>query len=64
MSFTGRCYDNSRMESFFATLKKEKIYQINTKELSMSAVKSSSSDILKFTIIEKEFIQQTKDFHH
>jgi transposase InsO family protein len=40
MSFTGRCYDNSRMESFFATLKKEKLYQINTKELSISAVKS------------------------
>ena len=27
MSGTGRCYDNARMESFFATLKKEKLYQ-------------------------------------
>ena len=25
MSGTGRCYDSARMESFFATLKKEKI---------------------------------------
>ena len=28
LSGTGRCYDNARMESFFATLKKEKLYQI------------------------------------
>ena len=31
MSGTGRCYDNARMESFFATLKKEKLYQMNTR---------------------------------
>ena len=30
LSGTGRCYDNARMESFFATLKKEKLYQIPT----------------------------------
>ena len=30
MSGTGRCYDNARMESFFATLKKEKLYRIKT----------------------------------
>lgn len=40
MSGTGRCYDNARMESFFATLKKEKPYRINTKKLSMEQVKS------------------------
>ena len=28
LSSTGRCYDNARMESFFATLKKEKVYNI------------------------------------
>ena len=28
LSGTGHCFDNARMESFFATLKKEKIYQI------------------------------------
>ena len=28
MSGTGRCYDNARMESFFATLKKEKLLGI------------------------------------
>ena len=28
LSGTGHCYDNARMESFFATLKKEKLYQI------------------------------------
>ena len=26
MSDVGKCYDNARMESFFATLKKEKLY--------------------------------------
>ena len=40
MSGTGRCYDNARMESFFATLKKEKLYKIKTEQLPMSVVKS------------------------
>lgn len=40
MSCTGRCYDNARMESFFATLKKEKLYKIKTEKLSMETVKS------------------------
>lgn len=40
MSGTGRCYDNARMESFFATLKKEKLYRMNTKLLLMEQVKS------------------------
>ena len=30
LSSTGKCFDNSRIESFFATLKKEKLYQIPT----------------------------------
>lgn len=33
MSGTGRCYDNARMESFFATLKKEKLYKMDTRKL-------------------------------
>ena len=40
MSGTGRCYDNARMESFFATLKKEKLYKIRTELLPMETVKS------------------------
>ena len=40
MSGTGRCYDNARMESFFATLKKEKLYQIQTEKMPMALVKS------------------------
>lgn len=40
MSGTGRCYDNARMESFFATLKKERLYQINTTKLKMADVKT------------------------
>lgn len=40
MSGTGRCYDNARMESFFATLKKEKLYRVNTENLPMETVKS------------------------
>jgi transposase InsO family protein len=35
MSSTGRCYDNARMESFFATLKKEKLYKNNTKNMTI-----------------------------
>ena len=40
MSGTGRCYDNARMESFFATLKKEKLYRMRTELLPMATVKS------------------------
>lgn len=40
MSGTGKCYDNARMESFFATLKKEKIYRINTEKLTQRQVES------------------------
>lgn len=40
MSGTGRCYDNARMESFFATLKKEKLYKIDTKNMLMAEVKT------------------------
>lgn len=40
MSGTGRCYDNARMESFFATLKKEKLYKINTEHYPMANIKS------------------------
>lgn len=40
MSGTGCCYDNTRMESFFATLNKEKLYPVDTPSLSRSTVKS------------------------
>jgi transposase InsO family protein len=40
MSGTGRCYDNARMESFFATLKKEKLYKIKTEHYPMAHIKS------------------------
>lgn len=40
MSSTGKCYDNARMESFFATLKKELIYKVKTETLRMEPVRS------------------------
>lgn len=40
MSGTGRCYDNARMESFFATLKKEKLYQLQTGKMPRAQLKS------------------------
>lgn len=39
-SGTGHCFDNARMESFFATLKKEKIYRISAYKLTREQVKS------------------------
>lgn len=42
MSGTGRCcYDNARMESFFATPKKEKRYHLDTARLCRNAMKSA-----------------------
>ena len=40
MSSTGRCYDNARMESFFATLKKEKLYQMDTSKMTTTEAKT------------------------
>ena len=40
LSGTGHCFDNARMESFFATLKKEKIYKISAHKLTRDQVKS------------------------
>ena len=40
MSSVGKCWDNSRMESWFATLKKEKIYQLDTTKLTVEEVKT------------------------
>jgi len=39
MSGTGKCFDNARMESFFATLKKELIHKVKTETLRMETVK-------------------------
>lgn len=40
MSGTGKCYDNARMESFFATLKKEKLYKFDTRKWRMRDIKT------------------------
>ena len=40
MSSTGRCYDNAHMERFFATLKKEKLYHMDTTKLQREDVKA------------------------
>jgi transposase InsO family protein len=40
LSGTEHCFDNARMESFFATLKKEKIYQISAYKLTREQVKT------------------------
>lgn len=40
LSGTGHCFDNARIESFFATLKKEKIYKISAYKLTRDQVKS------------------------
>ena len=34
------CYDNARMESFFATLKKETLYKMDTTKMTTDEVKS------------------------
>lgn len=40
LSGTGHCFDNARMESFFATLKKEKLYRIPTYRMTRNEVKT------------------------
>lgn len=40
LSGVDHCYDNARMESFFATLKKELLYRLPTYRMRMSEVKS------------------------
>jgi len=40
LSGVHHCFDNARMESFFATLKKELLYRISTYKMEMDVVKS------------------------
>ncbi len=40
LSGVAHCYDNARMESFFATLKKELLYRIPTYRMAIEEVKS------------------------
>ena len=40
LSGSGHCYDNARMESFFATLKKEKLYRLPTYRMTREEVKT------------------------
>ena len=40
MGRTGCCYDNARAESFFATLKKEKIYKLPLSRLTRAEVRT------------------------
>ena len=39
MSDVAKCYDNARMESWFATLKKEKVYKLDTAHMTVEEVK-------------------------
>ena len=39
MGGVDKCYDNARMESFFETLKKEKLYHIDTTKLKRVEIK-------------------------
>ena len=41
LSGTSHCYDNARMESFFATLKKEKLYRLPTYRMKRKDVKTA-----------------------
>ena len=41
LSGVAHCYDNARMESFFATWKKELLYRIPTYRMAMEEVKSA-----------------------
>ena len=40
MNDVGKCYDNARMESFFAILKKEKLYRKKNKNRTTEQVKT------------------------
>ena len=40
LSGVAHCYDNARMESFFATLKKELLYRIPAYRMTMDEVKT------------------------
>lgn len=50
------CYDNARMESFFATLKKEKLYRLRTERYSMAYMKMDLP-------VCDDLLQQAADLH-
>ena len=60
LSGVGRCFDNARMESFFATLKKEKIYRIAAYKLPRERVRTIFSAMLSPTTIASGSICATR----
>ena len=45
LSGTDHCFDNARMESFFATLKKEKIYRISAYNYNIAQMQEKCNEI-------------------
>jgi len=62
MGRTGSCFDNARMESFFATMKKELIYELNYKNMTKSELRAVIFNWIELDYNRERFYSANEDY--
>ena len=62
MGKTGSCFDNARMESFFATMKKELIYEMDYKNMTREELKTAIFRWVELDYNRERFYSSDEDY--
>ena len=62
MGRTGSCFDNARMESFFATMKKELIYDLDYKNMTKSELRAVIFNWVELDYNRERFYSANEDY--
>jgi len=62
MGKTGSCYDNARMESFFATMKKELIYSLDYKNMTKAELRAVIFSWVELDYNRERFYSANEDY--
>jgi len=62
MGRTGSCYDNARMESFFATMKKELIYDLDYKNMTKAELRAIIFSWIELDYNRERFYSANEDY--
>ena len=62
MGRTGSCFDNARMESFFATMKKELVYELDYKNMTIAELKAEIFKWIELDYNRERFYSSNEDY--
>jgi len=62
MGRTGSCFDNARMESFFATMKKELIYEMDCQNMTKAELKAEIFKWVELDYNRERFYSANEDY--